>query len=105
MLTHNDSAAIASCVVFIAMLRELLRRDTVPAPEWSLEAMVIGNSNGTTPTKSAARKFARAIRDRYGACATRICGRYVIPVNETRATTAPTPSWVRQWGRSMVAAR
>lgn len=27
MLTHNDSAAIASCVAFVAMLWELLRRD------------------------------------------------------------------------------
>jgi ADP-ribosylglycohydrolase len=34
MLTHNDSASIASCVAFTYLLWELLRMDTPPEPQW-----------------------------------------------------------------------
>lgn len=34
MTTHNDSAAIGSCLAFVAMLGELLGMDAPPAPEW-----------------------------------------------------------------------
>ncbi len=39
-LTHNDSASTAACLAFVAMLWELLDRDTPPAPEWWLERYV-----------------------------------------------------------------
>jgi ADP-ribosylglycohydrolase len=34
MLTHNDSASIASCVAFVHVLWELLRMDAPPEPQW-----------------------------------------------------------------------
>jgi ADP-ribosylglycohydrolase len=34
MLTHNDSASIASCVAFSYLLWELLRMDKLPDPQW-----------------------------------------------------------------------
>ena len=36
MITHNDSAAIASAVAFVALLWELLAMDAPTAPEWWL---------------------------------------------------------------------
>ena len=40
MLTHNDSASIASCVAFVHLLWELLRMDAPPEPEWWLPTFV-----------------------------------------------------------------
>ncbi|MCC6857364.1 MAG: ADP-ribosylglycohydrolase family protein [Bryobacterales bacterium] len=40
MITHNDSAAIASCVAFVEMLWRLLGMDLPPRPEWWLETFV-----------------------------------------------------------------
>jgi ADP-ribosylglycohydrolase len=40
MITHNDSAAIASCVAFVSMLWDLLAMDAPPAPHWWVEAFV-----------------------------------------------------------------
>jgi len=37
MLTHNDSASIASCLAFVAMLWDRLCRDEPPQPHWWLE--------------------------------------------------------------------
>ena len=38
MLTHNDAAAISSCVAFVALLRDLLEMDQPPEnPEWWLD--------------------------------------------------------------------
>jgi ADP-ribosyl-[dinitrogen reductase] hydrolase len=34
MITHNDSAAIASCVALVSMLWDLLAMESPPAPEW-----------------------------------------------------------------------
>jgi ADP-ribosyl-[dinitrogen reductase] hydrolase len=34
MVTHNDPAAISSCIAFVNILWKLLRRDTPPSPEW-----------------------------------------------------------------------
>lgn len=36
MITHNDSGAIASCLAFVSMLRQLLSMKTPPQPEWWL---------------------------------------------------------------------
>jgi ADP-ribosyl-[dinitrogen reductase] hydrolase len=41
MLTHNDAAAISSCVAFVALLWDLLAMDTPPEnPEWWLDRYV-----------------------------------------------------------------
>ncbi|HAA55942.1 MAG TPA: ADP-ribosylglycohydrolase [Myxococcales bacterium] len=40
MMTHNDSASIASCISFVAMLWEVLQMKTPPAPMWWLETYV-----------------------------------------------------------------
>jgi ADP-ribosyl-[dinitrogen reductase] hydrolase len=40
MLTHNDSASIASCVAFVHILWELLRMDTAPDASWWLTTFV-----------------------------------------------------------------
>ncbi len=40
MITHNDSAAIASCVAFVRALWELLGMRHTPPPEWWLEMFV-----------------------------------------------------------------
>jgi ADP-ribosyl-[dinitrogen reductase] hydrolase len=40
MITHNDSAAIASAVAFVAMLWDLLSMDAPPTPEWWLSRFV-----------------------------------------------------------------
>ena len=40
MITHNDSASIASCVSFISMLWQLLRMESPPEPYWWLEIYV-----------------------------------------------------------------
>ncbi|MBN1847521.1 MAG: ADP-ribosylglycohydrolase family protein, partial [Deltaproteobacteria bacterium] len=40
MITHNDSASIASCVSFVHMLWQLLRMESPPAPYWWLESFV-----------------------------------------------------------------
>ena len=40
MITHNDSAAIASAVAFVALLWELLAMDAPPPPEWFLARFV-----------------------------------------------------------------
>lgn len=40
MLTHNDSASIASCLALVKLIWELLRMDHAPAPEWWLETFV-----------------------------------------------------------------
>ncbi len=40
MVTHNDSASIAGCVSFVAMLWDLLDRREAPDPEWWLERYV-----------------------------------------------------------------
>ncbi|MBI5116314.1 ADP-ribosylglycohydrolase family protein [Candidatus Poribacteria bacterium] len=40
MITHNDSASIASCVAFVNMLWELLGMEAAPQPNWWLEAFV-----------------------------------------------------------------
>jgi ADP-ribosyl-[dinitrogen reductase] hydrolase len=40
MLTHNDSASIASCVAFVHVLWELLRLDAPPNPQWWLRTFV-----------------------------------------------------------------
>ena len=37
-ITHNDSASIAACVAFIAMLWELIGRTEAPEPQWWVEA-------------------------------------------------------------------
>lgn len=38
MITHNDSASIASCLAFVNILWELLHMDGVPEPSWWLDA-------------------------------------------------------------------
>lgn len=40
MLTHNDSAAVASAVACVALLWDLLGMDTPPPPEWWLSRFV-----------------------------------------------------------------
>ena len=40
MITHNDSASIASCFSFVHMLWQLLRMDSAPEPSWWLETFV-----------------------------------------------------------------
>jgi len=40
MITHNDSASIASCISFINMLWQLLRMESPPEPYWWLETFV-----------------------------------------------------------------
>lgn len=40
MLTHNDSASIASCVAFVRMLLDLLKADALPLPAWWLETFI-----------------------------------------------------------------
>jgi len=40
MLTHNDSASIASCLALVRILWELLKADAIPPPAWWLEAFV-----------------------------------------------------------------
>lgn len=40
MMTHNDSASIAACLAFIAMLWELLGMEAAPEPMWWVEAYV-----------------------------------------------------------------
>jgi ADP-ribosylglycohydrolase len=40
MMTHNDSASIAACLSFVAMLWELLDMQAPPAPAWWLERYV-----------------------------------------------------------------
>ncbi|MBN1848322.1 MAG: ADP-ribosylglycohydrolase family protein [Deltaproteobacteria bacterium] len=40
MITHNDSASIASCVSFVRMLWQLLRMESPPEPYWWLETFV-----------------------------------------------------------------
>jgi ADP-ribosylglycohydrolase len=40
MITHNDSASIASCISFTNMLWQLLKTDAPPQPEWWLETFV-----------------------------------------------------------------
>jgi len=40
MITHNDSASIASCVSFVRMLWQLLRMESPPEPYWWLETYV-----------------------------------------------------------------
>jgi ADP-ribosylglycohydrolase len=37
MTTHNDNAAISSCVAFVALLWDLLRMDKPPAADWWME--------------------------------------------------------------------
>jgi ADP-ribosylglycohydrolase len=39
MTTHNDTASIASCVAFEAMLWDLLAMEAAPPPEWWLETL------------------------------------------------------------------
>ena len=34
MITHNDSASVATCVAFVHLLWELLRMDVPPEPQW-----------------------------------------------------------------------
>ncbi|MFC2008462.1 ADP-ribosylglycohydrolase family protein [Chloroflexota bacterium] len=50
MLTHNDRGNIASCVAFVLMLWELLRRRSMPEPEWWLHAYesIAGELEGDT---------------------------------------------------------
>ena len=40
MVTHNGSAAIASCIAFVALLAELLRAPSPPPAEWWFERMI-----------------------------------------------------------------
>ena len=40
MVTHNDSAAISSCLAFVNIIWDLLSMKEVPSPEWWLEAYV-----------------------------------------------------------------
>jgi hypothetical protein len=40
MLTHNDSASLASCLALVRILWELLKVNTVPPPELWLETFV-----------------------------------------------------------------
>ena len=40
MLTHNDSASIASCLAFVAMLWELLQHEETPEPMWWLDTFI-----------------------------------------------------------------
>jgi ADP-ribosylglycohydrolase len=40
MITHNDSASIASCVAFVDLLWQVLDMDETPSPEWWLETFV-----------------------------------------------------------------
>ena len=40
MLTHNDSASIASCLALVNMLRQLLVMEAAPAPFWYLDTFV-----------------------------------------------------------------
>jgi ADP-ribosylglycohydrolase len=40
MLTHNDSGSTASCISFVNMLWQLLKRESPPEPEWWLETYV-----------------------------------------------------------------
>ena len=40
MITHNDSASIASCVSFVRILWQLLRMEAPPEPYWWVEAFV-----------------------------------------------------------------
>jgi ADP-ribosyl-[dinitrogen reductase] hydrolase len=40
MITHNDSASIAACVSFVAMLWEALDMQEAPKPEWWLERYI-----------------------------------------------------------------
>lgn len=40
MITHNDSAAIASCLVFVSMLWDLMGMDAPPPPEWWPETWI-----------------------------------------------------------------
>ncbi len=59
-LTHNDSASTAACVAFVAMLWELLGRDTPPAPEWWLDryvAVARELESGTRPYEPRAPKL------------------------------------------------
>jgi ADP-ribosylglycohydrolase len=40
MLTHNDSASIASCLAFVRILWDLLKASAAPPPAWWLETFV-----------------------------------------------------------------
>ncbi len=40
MITHNDSGAIATCIAFIGILRDLLGHDSTPEPMWWVERHV-----------------------------------------------------------------
>jgi ADP-ribosyl-[dinitrogen reductase] hydrolase len=40
MITHNDSASIATCLSFVNMLWQLLAMDKPPEPEWWLDSYV-----------------------------------------------------------------
>ncbi len=41
MITHNDPASISACLVFTALLWELLRMSSPPEPQWWVETYVV----------------------------------------------------------------
>jgi ADP-ribosylglycohydrolase len=51
MTTHNDTASIASCVAFVAMLWDLLGMEVAPPPEWWLETFVAHVADLELPDK------------------------------------------------------
>jgi ADP-ribosylglycohydrolase len=55
MLTHNDAAAVATCVAFIDLLWRLLALDKPPSPEWWLETFCSALRKIETPNRYESR--------------------------------------------------
>jgi ADP-ribosylglycohydrolase len=60
MVTHNDSAAIASCVAFVSMLWDLSAMDTPPPPAWWADTFVARAREVETDERYSARFGSRA---------------------------------------------